>query len=153
MSRREIQIVWRWGAAGLDLERIGAEGLKGFGISPEETEGDAILAAAEFAVPVGGELIVSELAGAAQDERAIVELAIGEARRSWHRGQKIASAAAAELVALEIEQGQRHGVDAVRPPLGKNVASRLAAERSAGITGMLVLMYVPGEAPLRWRVP
>ena len=48
---REIQIVWGWGAAGLNLKRIGAEGLKGFGISPEETEGNAILAAAEILGP------------------------------------------------------------------------------------------------------
>jgi len=34
-----------------------------------------------------------------------------------------------------------------------NTDSRFAAERLVGSTGMLVLMNVPGEAPLRWRVP
>ena len=38
--------------------------------------------------------------------------------------------------------------------LPKNAWEMEASERSAnGIEGMVVLMKVPGESPLRWRVP
>ena len=43
--QRKIQVIWRGYAAGLDLEAIGAEWLKGFGISPGKAEREAILAA------------------------------------------------------------------------------------------------------------
>src|SRR6266571_1848777 len=34
-----------------------------------------------------------------------------------------------------------------------NTAAKFAAERSVGRMGRLVLMSVPGDKPLRWRVP
>src|SRR5580704_7017596 len=107
----EIQVVWRGRAASLNLERVGAEGLIGFGICPEEADRDAILAVAEIAVPVGDELIVGELAGAAQDKWAVVQHTVGETRSPRNRGQKVATIAAAKLVALEIQESQRYGVN------------------------------------------
>ena len=65
MSNGKLRLFGRRRAAGLDLEGIGAEGLKCFGISPEKTEGETIFTPAEFAIPVSSELIVGELAGAA----------------------------------------------------------------------------------------
>ena len=38
-------------------------------------------------------------------------------------------------------------------PQGKKVLVSVAASRMAGSTGIDVLMNVPGESPLRWRVP
>ena len=42
------------------------------------------------------------------------------------------------------------------PPFGKNWAIKAASERPPGWSdneGMVVLIKVPGERPLRWRVP
>ncbi len=64
----KIQIVGRGYAAGLDLERVGAEGQVLLGICPEEAEGEAILPPGKFLVPIGGELIIGEPARGTHDE-------------------------------------------------------------------------------------
>ena len=50
-------------AAQRSLQAAGAEGQEGFRIGEEETGGNFVLAAVEFPVPVGGELIVGIFPG------------------------------------------------------------------------------------------
>src|ERR1700726_317546 len=70
----KIQVVRGGHATGLDLKGIGAERQKLLGVGPEEPEGDAIFAAAEFLVPIGGELIVGEFSWGAHHERPRVDV-------------------------------------------------------------------------------
>ena len=57
-------------AAERGLQAAGAEGQAGFGVGEERSGRKFVLAAAEFAVPVGGELVVGVFAGPADDEGA-----------------------------------------------------------------------------------
>src|SRR3981189_67335 len=87
-------------AAERSLEAAGAEGKDGFRIGKEEARGDLVLAAAKFTIPVGGELIVSVLSRLANNEGTRVAGGAG------NRGDQKPTRAAAELVALKIQEGQ-----------------------------------------------
>jgi len=70
---RKIKVIGTREAAGLNPERIRAEGLEGVGIRPEETLGEMVFASAKIAVPVCRELVVAELARIGKNEWACVE--------------------------------------------------------------------------------
>src|SRR5216684_153091 len=74
-----------------------------------------ILAGAEFAVPVGGELVVGELARAGENQRPGVQhRAVNSAGKpgcARNAGKQEAAVAAAELGACHIQQGERNRID------------------------------------------
>src|SRR5882762_1681045 len=92
-------------AAEGSLEAACAEGKKRFRIGEEEAGGNFVLAATEFAVPVGGELVVGVFSGLADNEGA------GAAGGAGNRGDQKPTRATAELVALEIQEGQHHRIN------------------------------------------
>src|SRR6267378_2107394 len=93
------------GAAERSLEAARAEGKQRFRIGEEEAGGDFVLAATEFAVPVGGELIVSVFSRLVDNEGTRVAGGAG------NRGDQKPTRAAAELLALKIQQGKHHGIN------------------------------------------
>ena len=74
-----------------------------------------ILAGAEFAVPVGGELVVGELARAGENQRPCVQhRTVGSAGKpgsTRDAGKQEAAVAAAELCSRHIQQGERNRID------------------------------------------
>src|SRR5260370_4209043 len=74
-----------------------------------------ILAGAEFAVPVRGELVVGELTRAGENQRPGVQhRTIGSAGKpgcARDAGKQKAAVAAAELAAWHIQQGERNRID------------------------------------------
>src|SRR6267143_3253519 len=93
------------GAAERSLEAARAEGKQRFRIGEEEAGGDFVLAATEFAVPVGGELVVSVFSRLADKEGTRVAGGAG------NRGDQKPTRAAAELVALKVQEGKHHGIN------------------------------------------
>src|SRR6195256_2555031 len=91
-------------AAEGSLEAACAEGKKRFRIGEEEAGGNFVLAATEFAVPVGGELVVGVFSGLADNKGA------GAAGGAGNRGDQ-KPARAAELVALKIQEGKHYGIN------------------------------------------
>ena len=83
----KIQIVGAGLATGLDPVGIRTERLEGIGIGPEEALGQTVFATVEFAIPRFCELVVRELAGTAQHQRASVDLTIGKAGRAGNAGK------------------------------------------------------------------
>src|SRR5712664_1040579 len=92
-------------AAEGSLEAAGTEGKKRFRIGEEEAGGDFVLSATKFAVPIGGELVVGVFSRLADNEGARTAGGAG------NRGDEEPARAAAELVALEIQEGKHHGIN------------------------------------------
>src|SRR5260370_3163272 len=74
-----------------------------------------IIAGAEFAVAVGGELVVAEVARAGENQRPGVEHrtvdSAGKPGCARNAGKQEAAVAAAELGACHIQQGERNRID------------------------------------------
>src|ERR1700704_4723388 len=92
-------------AAEGSLEAACAEGKKRFRIGEEEAGGNFVLPATEFAVPVGGELVVGVFSGLADNEGT------GVAGGAGNSGDQKPAQASAELVALEIQEGKHHRIN------------------------------------------
>src|SRR6202035_3859314 len=108
------------GAAQGFLKIATAEGQRRFGIGEEEASGELVLPAAEFAVPVGGELVVVVLAWAADGKRNGIG-GIAKFRAGWDAGwgrEQISAGVAAELRAFEIQEREGDGIDAGKIAVG-----------------------------------
>src|SRR5579863_5940490 len=103
------------GAAQRFLQVAGAEGKKAFGIGEEKPDGNFVLAAAEFAVPVGGELIVVITSLTADGEGAGCGVAAGNQETVG---------GATELIALELKQLEHHRIDGRRGVAEKRLGNR-----------------------------
>src|SRR5271169_1237073 len=97
------------------LQVAAAERQKALGIGKEKPGGKFVLAAAEFAVPVGCELVVGIFSRPADGERARCRVA---ARNQQSVGRP------AELVALKIQQLQHHRIDRGRRIPEKSLRNR-----------------------------
>src|SRR5580700_496295 len=130
------------------LQVAATEGKKTFRVGKEKTRGKFILAAAEFAVPVGRELVVRIFPGTAYGERARQRIAAGN-QESVRRP--------AELVALKIQQFLHHRIDRRRRisekglrnrslrPVRRKRGDRRADERARRITAFLPRALVVQE--------
>src|SRR5260370_22652175 len=90
------------GAAKGFLEISAAERQQGFGIREKEARGQLVLSAAEFAIPIGGELIISVLPWPTDCKRnrigGIAKLrASRDVRWSWEKGSTRVAAAFSAL--------------------------------------------------------
>src|SRR5713226_3419131 len=94
------------------LQAACAKGEKRLGIGEEESEGNFVPARAELAIPVGSELVVGVLSGLGSDEGSggvTGLLSRIQIRRAYGRDEE--AAWVAELVALELEQRERDGIN------------------------------------------
>src|SRR6266850_340564 len=105
------------GAPEGSLEAAGAEGKQRFRIGEEEAGGEFVLAATEFVVPVGGELVVGVFSRLAPDKRACIDdrrggaWIAGHAGHPQNRGEQEAVGVTAKLIALEIKQFENDRVN------------------------------------------
>jgi hypothetical protein len=102
---REVEVGSRDAAAERSLQAARAERLKGFRIGIEEAERNFVATTVEFALPVGGELIVGEFTGRTKAESAKAGAVVGDA------GNQVAVGSATKLVAFEVEERERHGIE------------------------------------------
>src|ERR1700736_2781853 len=97
-----------------------------------------ILPRTEFAVPVRGELVVGEPAGAGENQRSRVEHRTigsgGKPRRARDTGEQEAAAAAPKLGAWHIQQGERNRIDRCRCRSGTVCAIEESVEQRGFVT-------------------
>jgi len=146
-----------------EFERNRRKGFKGIRVGPEKAFRQMILAGSEFAVPVRGELVVGEPAGAGENQRSCIQhrtvRGAGKPGSARDAGKQEAAVAVAELIALHIQQRQRDRINLRCCRSGTVCAIEESVEQRGlvalrGSMGMLgLLMNVPADAPLRCRVP
>src|ERR1035438_6343195 len=101
VQRRSADAAGQRAAEGF-LKVAAAEGEKARGIREEKPERNLILTAAEFAVPVGGELIIVICSLATDGEAVGCRVAAGD---------QITIGGAAELIAFEVQELEHDGID------------------------------------------
>ena len=156
------QVVWEIQIGGADtagqsaaersLQTAGAEGQERLGVGEKETRGYFVRAAAEFTVPIGGELVVGVFAGAADDEGRGVETDGAVSRihsdtgiRRIANGRKQEAAGIAELIALEIQKRNDHRING--DGNGRAASARRSAENRGKIrrrSGLQAKLGEPG---------
>src|SRR5216683_376456 len=132
---REIQVC-RADAAGESAAQGGlqaacAKGEKRLGIGEEEPEGNFVPAAAELAVPVGSELVVGVLSGLGSDEGSGGVTGLRRIQIGGADGGNEEAAWVAELVALELEQRERDGIN-IRGGDGEVCGAKGGGDRRRG---------------------